>query len=100
MVTDFWKNVTHNAAAFHFLFYPLQHAVKQYANIPFDEFVNNAFDYYHQQWKDESLSNLQFLDSTEKNNVVDEKYPYKTADGSIISLQKSYKDLPQFVDKK
>ena len=94
---DFWKNVTHNAAAFHSLFYPLQHAVKQYANITFDEFVNNAFNYYHQQWKDESLSNLQFLDSTEKNNVVDEKYPYKTANGSIISLQKSYKDLPQFV---
>ena len=70
--------------------------LKNYAHVSFDEFVNNAFDYYHQQWKDESFSNLQFIDSTEKNNVVDEKYPYITNDGSVIILHKSYKDNPYF----
>ncbi|MEP6683154.1 MAG: hypothetical protein ABJA35_07835 [Parafilimonas sp.] len=94
---DFWKDVTHDAAAFHSIFYPMQNAVKKYAHISFDVFVNNAFAYYQNQWKDQSYSNIQFLDSSEKDNVVDEKYPYITKDGAIISLRKSYKNLPQFV---
>ncbi|HEY2726132.1 MAG TPA: hypothetical protein VGI61_03085, partial [Parafilimonas sp.] len=94
---DFWKNVTHDAAAFHPLFYPMQNAVKKNAHISFDEFVKNAFNYYHDEWKNETLSNLEFLDSTEKNNVVDEKYPYRSQDNSIIILRESYRKLPQFV---
>ncbi|MEO8711394.1 MAG: hypothetical protein ABI405_04675, partial [Parafilimonas sp.] len=94
---DFWKDVTHDAAAFHSLFYPMQHAVEKYAHISFDVFVKDAFSYYQDQWKNESLSDLRFLDSTEKNNVVDEKYPYSTEDGSVIFLQKSYKTIPAFI---
>jgi hypothetical protein len=97
---DFWTDVTHDAAAFHSLFYPMQHAVKKYATISFNDFVKNAFDYYEQQWKSQFYSNLTFLDSTEKNNVIDEKYPYTTEDGSVIILKRSYRDLPQFVIKK
>jgi len=96
---DFWKDVTHDAASFHSLFYPMQHAVKNYAHISFDNFVRDAFTYYQSQWKDESLSSLQFLDSTEKNNVVDVKYPNITDDGSIITLKESYRSIPQFVIK-
>ncbi|MBV9960917.1 MAG: hypothetical protein JO072_01605, partial [Parafilimonas sp.] len=96
---DFWKNVTHDAASFHSLFYPMQHAVEDYAHISFSDFVNDAFNFYQQQWKDESFSNLQFIDSVEKNNVVDERYPYVTDDGSIIFLKRSYKNIPQFIIK-
>src|SRR4030095_1855951 len=73
---NFWKDVTQDAAAFHSFFYPMQHAIKKYANISFDEFVKNALEFYQQQWKNVSYSNLRFVDSTEKNNVVDKKYPY------------------------
>ncbi len=96
---DFWKDVTHDAASFHSLFYPMQHAVKDYAYVSFNDFVKDAFDYYHAQWKDESLSDLQFLDSTEKNNVVDEKYPYTTEDNAVIFLREGYRDLPAFIIK-
>jgi hypothetical protein len=75
----------------------MQHAVNKYAHVPFNDFVKNAFNYYQDQWQHQSYSDLQFLDSTEKNNVVDEKYPYVTEDGSIIMLQKSFRDIPQFV---
>ncbi|MEP6465977.1 MAG: hypothetical protein ABJB05_06710 [Parafilimonas sp.] len=94
---DFWKDVTHDAAAYRSLFYPMQNAVKKYAYVSFSEFVNNAFGYYQHQWKNETLSNLMFIDSTEKNNVVDEKYPYITKDGDVVMLRESYRALPQFV---
>lgn len=96
---EFWKNVTQDAAAFHSLFYPMQHAVKKYANVSFDDFVKNGLNYYQQQWKNQSYSNLQFPDSTEKNNVADEKYPYTTKSGSIIFLRRSYRHIPQFMIK-
>ena len=94
---DFWKDVTHDAAAFRSLFYPMQNAVRKYAHVSFNDFVHDAFNYYHEQWKNESLSDLQFVDSAEKHNVVDEKFPYITEDGSIIFLKKSYNDVPQFI---
>ena len=93
---NFWKDVTQYAAAYKSLFYPMQNAVKKYAHISFNEFANNAFDYYHQQWNNETFSNLKFIDSVEKNNVVDEKYPYATTNGSVISLHKSYNTNPYF----
>jgi hypothetical protein len=96
---DFWRYVTHDAASFHPLFYPMQGAVKEYAHVPFNDFVKDAFDYYQAQWKDGSLAPLQFLDSTEKNNVIDEKYPYKTEDNSVVFLRKSYRDIPAFILK-
>ncbi len=96
---DVWKNVTHDAASYHSLFYPMQHAVKRYTDISFNDFVKDAFNYYHQQWKTQSYSNLAFIDSAEKHNLVDEKYPYVTEDGSIITLRRSYKDLSQFIIK-
>lgn len=96
---DIWKNITHDAAAYRSLFYPMQHAVKKYTNVSFNDFVKDAFNYYRQQWKEQSYSGLTFLDSTEKNNVSDNKYPYVTEEGSVITLKRTYKDLPQFVIK-
>lgn len=87
---DFWKSVTHNAVAYKSLFYPMQHAVNNYAHVSFNDFVTDALNYYQQQWKDQSYSNLQFIDSSEKNNVVDEKYPYVINNGSVVVLHKSY----------
>jgi len=94
---DFWKDVTHDAAAYKSLFYPMQHAVEKYAHVNFNTFVTNAFDYYQNDWSKENLSNLQFINPVERNCVVDEKYPYKTEDGSIVFLRRSYRDVPEFV---
>src|SRR5205809_4177922 len=42
---DFWKDVTHDAAAFHSFFYPMQHSVKKYAHVSYEDFVKDALDY-------------------------------------------------------
>lgn len=94
---NFWKDVTHDAASFNSLFYPLQHAVKQHAGIGFNDFVQQAFNYYKEQWKGQSYSNLTFIDSVEKHNVTDNQYPYITRDGSVVTLQKNYNRIPQFI---
>jgi len=92
---DFWKNVTHNAASFKPLFYPMQGAIKKYAGLSYHEFVENAFAFYKDQWsKEERNTLIQWLSATQKNNVVDYKYPYVGEDGSLIALKKSYRDVP------
>ncbi len=42
----FWRQVTHDAAAFHGLFYPLQRAIRRYAGISFRQFRNEATAYW------------------------------------------------------
>ena len=92
---EFWKNVTHDAASFKPLFYPLQGAIKRYAGINYPVFVKNAFTFYKDQWsKEERNTQVQWLTATKKNNVVDYKYPYVAEDGSLIVLKESYKDVP------
>ena len=96
---NFWKDVTQYAASYKSLFYPMQRAIKNYAHISFNEFVQDAFRFYQQQWSDKSLSNLKFVDSVKKNNVIDEKYAYKTDDDAFIVLHKSYNSIPYFAIK-
>ena len=43
---EFWKNVTHDAAAFKGLFYPFQQAIKKYSGKNFVEFRNDALQYF------------------------------------------------------
>ena len=93
---DFWLKVTHDAAAFKPLFYPLQGSVKKYTGILFREFADNAFKFYHQQWNEDKNSPVTFITKTEKNNVVNYKYPYRIEDGSLIVLKATYKDIPSF----
>ncbi len=96
---DFWRKVTEDASAFHPLFYPFQHAVKKYSGISFTQFVNEAFDFYHDQWKNDTLAQVNWITSIEKNNVTDYKYPYLLPDGSLLVLKNSYKEIPHFIIK-
>ena len=85
---DFWKKVTHDAAAFKPLFYPLQGAVKRYAGINYNQFVKDAFAFYQAQWsKEDAKKNIEWITKTQKNNVVNYKYPYSVEDGSLIVLK-------------
>ncbi len=43
---DFWKNVTHDAAAYKSLFYPFQHAIKKHAGISYQKFRDDGFEFY------------------------------------------------------
>ena len=43
---DFWKKVTHDAAAYKGLFYPLQKAIKTHSGESYRQFRREAFDYF------------------------------------------------------
>jgi len=43
---DFWRNVAHDAAAFHGLFYPLQTAIRRYAHVSFSQFRRDALAWF------------------------------------------------------
>jgi hypothetical protein len=94
---NFWKNVTHDAAAFKGLFYPLQKAIKRYSGVDYVTFRNNALDFFKSR-----------LDSSQKNTSKfsrhtpyrDEQFPVFTKTGSIIYAASSYQQIPEFVIKR
>lgn len=93
---DFWKNVTHDAAAFRPLFYPLQGAVAKYAGVSFKRFTADAFAFYHNKWQSEKEQTTIFITPIQKNAVTDYKYPYIDSQGNLIVLKTSYRHIPAF----
>lgn len=93
---DFWKNVTHDAAAFKPLIYPLQGAVAKYSGVSFKKFTRDAFSFFNNQWKQEKGSNGEFITPVRKNTVTNYKYPYLESDRSIILLKTDYRHISAF----
>ncbi|MDP1811510.1 MAG: hypothetical protein Q8K66_08900 [Sediminibacterium sp.] len=93
---DIWRKVTDDAVRFKPLFYPFQGSVKKNIGIPFDQFVNEAMLFYQSQWKLAANEKTDWLTQTEKNNVISYKYPYLAADGALVVLKSSYKEIPSF----
>ena len=93
---DIWKKVTGDAASFKPFFYPFQGAVKKHAGISFNQFVNDAMKYYQEQWQSSANEKTDWVTQTDKHNVVNYKYPYTAADGSLIVLKNSYQEIPAF----
>ncbi|MCW3105885.1 MAG: hypothetical protein JWQ09_391 [Segetibacter sp.] len=93
---DFWKKVSHDAASFKPLIYPWQGAVKKYAGIPYKQFVSDAFAFYHNMWALSKGNVVDYITPSHNNYVTDYKYPYITADGSVIILKRSYRRIPAF----
>lgn len=91
---DFWKKVTHDAASFKGLFYPLQHAVKQYAGKSFDAFTKDAFTYFKKQ-SDISQS----LIEKHRHFVADQEFPAYADSTAIVYVKTSYQQPPLFVER-
>jgi hypothetical protein len=91
---DFWKKVTHDAASFNPLFYPLQGAVKRYAGTSYKQFVKDAFAFYNSKWQQAKGPAVDYITPVHKNFVTDYKYPYLAEDGSLIVLKSSYRQIP------
>lgn len=94
---DFWAKVTADASAFKPLIYPLQGAVKKHAGISYKQFVNDAFAYYENQWKNEEKGSAIDWLSKENNYRTDYLFPYSDEQGNIIALKQSSKSNPAFV---
>ncbi|MDQ6762562.1 MAG: hypothetical protein M3015_08030, partial [Bacteroidota bacterium] len=89
---EFWKNVSHDAASYKGLFYPMQRAIKKYSGINYSTFRNNAFDFFKKEF--------QIRNETAKSPppYVNEEYPAFSGN-NIIYVKSSYKQVPEFIIK-
>lgn len=91
---DFWKNVTHDAAAFHGLFYPLQKAIKKYSGESFQQFRKDGLNYFKQQFANDKRL---LINNPLQHFIGDEEYPAYIDDRTIIYMKSTYDELPRFV---
>ncbi len=91
-----WKNISSDAASFKPLLYPFQGAVKKHTGIPFKQFVNEAMQYYQKQWELPVNQKMEWVSSVNDKSLVNYQYPYAEADGSVLVLKKSNRELPAF----
>jgi hypothetical protein len=89
----FWKDITHDAASFNGLFYPLQKAVKKYSGEYYKQFRTNGLNYFKRQFTaDKTIKN------PDKNHfIADQEYPAFVNDSTIIYLKSTYSQRPVFV---
>jgi hypothetical protein len=92
---DFWKHVTHDAAAYKGLFYPFQRAIKKYAGVDYVTFRNKGLDFFKNEFE---VSKPQLLNDL--GAFRNEEFPSLAEDGSIIFVKSSFKQIPEFVIQK
>jgi len=93
----FWKNVTHDAAAYKGGFYPLQTAIKKYSGISFEQLRNEAFEHFKKQFGDLEVPADVNSDRLKGHFVADEEYPAYVNDSTLIYMKSTYDHLPVFV---
>ncbi len=91
---DFWKNVTHDAAAYKGGLYPLQRAIKKYSGEDFAQFVSKGLDHFKNQFSADSKQ-----PSAGQHFLADEEYPSYVNDSTLIFMKTTYDHLPVFVKK-
>ncbi|MEO6849131.1 MAG: hypothetical protein ABI203_01640, partial [Mucilaginibacter sp.] len=99
----FWKNVTHDAAAFKGGLAPLQRAIKKYSGEDFKIFRSDALNYFKKEFdtdkKDQSI--IQSINNSTINSpqhfVADLEYPAFVNDSTLIYMKSTYDHLPVFV---
>ena len=89
---QFWGNVTHDAASYKSLFYPFQHAIKKYTGEDYVTFRNNAFTFFKNRFNETTPSS-----KSNPGKFKNERFPSFTEDGSIIYLENTTRQIPQFV---
>jgi len=110
---DFWKKVTHDAAAYKGGFYPFERAIKKYSGKNFVDFRNDALNYFKYQFDGEHATVKNSLGEdivVTKNSTVtihpflkykhfdaDREYPAYIDDHTLIYSKTTYDNTPVFV---
>lgn len=94
---DIWRKITQDAAAFKPLIYPLQGALYRHTGVSYNQFVQDAFQFYQNQWQQKKIPEVQWLTAAHSNYMVNYRYPYTASDGHIIALKYGYRQIPVFV---
>ncbi|SHM23697.1 hypothetical protein SAMN05216524_1011246 [Mucilaginibacter sp. OK098] len=102
---DFWKKVTHDAAAFKGGFYPLQRAIKKYSGKDFETFRNDGLNHFKKAFGlYASYGNILPKADTSfakhhKHFDANREYPAFVNDSTLIYLKSTYDHIPVFVIK-
>lgn len=96
---EIWKKVTHDAAAYKGLLYPLQRAVKRNTGVNYQVFRSEALRFFQSQ------TGLEPRQKTTNERVplhfvADEEYPAFINDSSLVFIKSSYRQVPSFVIRK
>jgi len=86
---DFWKKVTHDAAAVKSTF---RGAVKKYSGVSYQQFRTQGVDYFKKQFSTEDGKQQQ-----PKHFVANEEFPAFINDTSFIYVKTAYNKVHQFV---
>jgi len=89
-----WRNVTHDAAAFNHLFYPMQGAVKKYTGKSFGDFRTDGLNFFKQQYEYKQIAR------PSTNAVISQEFPAYVNDSTLIYVKSAYNQLPQFTLRK
>ncbi len=93
---DFWKKVTHDAAAYKGVFYPFQKAVKKYSGEDFQHFRNDGLTHFKDVFKADQPPSIKVT----KHFDADREYPVYVDDNTMIYMKSTYNHIPVFVLKK
>jgi len=116
---DFWRRVSHDAAAFHGLFYPLQGAIRRYAGVSFAQYRRDALAWFgvSPALKGATVATTAKLASptgavaagspyeaeadryarTHRHFMANEEFPQFIGTDSLLYMRSSYRQIPAFV---
>lgn len=88
--SEVWRNITHDAASFNGLFYPMQGAIKKYTGKSFKDFRADGLNFFKQQY--------QYKPATRPSSpsVVNQEFPAYVNDSTLVYVTTTYNKLPQF----
>lgn len=90
---QFWRDVTHDAAAYNTLFYPFQNAFKKHAGTGFTNFSTNALQYFKQVFNDQPEKQYK----PDQHFIADQEYPAYVNDHTIIYMKSTYNHRAMFI---
>jgi hypothetical protein len=97
--SQIWKNINHDAAAYHTLAYPFQHAVKKSTGVNYVGFRNSALGYFKKQLLTPELEAGATQYPKNEHFIGNQEFPVYADGSSIIYRKSSYKERAAFVIK-
>ncbi len=95
---DFWRKVTSDAVRMKGLFYPFNKAIEKYSGKTYQQFREDALDYFKQQTIPQNKKNdaVNYLTAVKKNTVADYLFPVFVNDDTVLVSKKSNKEINTF----
>ncbi|HZY39578.1 MAG TPA: hypothetical protein VFE53_23140, partial [Mucilaginibacter sp.] len=93
---DFWRKVTHDAAAYRGVFFPLDKAIKRYSGKDFDLFRDSTFYHFKTVF---GVTKPTYEAPGTKHFEADREYPAFVDDNTLIYMKSTYDHVPVFVVK-